>query len=286
MSRGTRRLLEGLVGLSLVLAIGWFAHLRPDRKVAEALGPRLPELPRWQPGEADSARALPEAPAPAALADFLAEADARFAARLPDRWRLALIEGRLDGPEGALALARATGLPVSDPVRQGLLRALAVEVSERARKNDFAGAETLLAALLPEEAAAGGIPEARELLAGRLARWQADPERARHITESVAAAEAALAEASPASLAAALAHIGALRALDPEHGAVASLGAAVRQLARSAWQAALAAGDWPAIERWSAWAERHLPEGERRELAAATRAARDRRAAPSPGPAE
>ncbi|HAZ61396.1 MAG TPA: hypothetical protein DCY89_07485 [Gammaproteobacteria bacterium] len=286
---GWQRALKGAgVGLVVLLGIAWFARLTPgptDNKAPEP-GPPPPPLPAWEEGRAGPSRALPEPPTQAETRDFLAGANARFDATLPDRWRLALREGRLLGPTGALALSRASALPLDHDARQQVLTAVARAIATQARRDDFVAAEALQAALLPDEAVAAGIPEAITLLGKRRARAAHDPERAARVAAAVEVATEAVAQGSPTKLTEALAALDAVQREDPEHGAIGDLTGAITLRARSAWEAALGASDWPAIDSWSVWAERHLPEAERRDLAAATRAARDRRAAPAPSAPE
>jgi len=274
MTSAARRI--ALVGLVLALAIAWFARLAPPTGVGptEPLG--LPALPAWQATDAGTPQALPPEPDPPMIQAFIADARERFAGTLPHRWRLALIEGRLLGPDGALALVRGSGLPVTDPARLEVLRAVAAEVTARARHNDFTAAEMLLDALLPEETQGDALGQARALLTERQARWQQDPARASRIAGAAAAAAAGIAAGSPASLANALGAVRRIDAEDPDHGAAATLRAEITRRALAAWTVALETGDWPALEQWSAWAAHHLPEIERRDLAAATRAALER----------
>lgn len=280
----TRRVGFGVllvVGSILALALVWFDGLAPHPAPAPTSRTDLPSLPAWRAADAGTPQALPAAPADAEIKAFVAGARSRFEATLPDRWRLALVEGRLLGPVGALALARGSGLPVGDPARQAVLASVAAEVIARARNNDFTGAEALLEALLAEEREATAIVAARARLADRRARWQQDPARAARITEYAEQARDGIAHGHPAALAAALAAVAHMAKEDPEHLEVTALRAAITRRALAAWRSALEAGDWSALGVWSAWASLHLPEDERRELAAATRAALDRKAAPA-----
>ncbi len=284
VSEWRRALKRAALVLFAILAVTWFARLTPgpSGNRSPEPGSPLPPLPAWQESRAGTPRALPEPPTAAETREFLAGTNARFAATLPDRWRLALIEGRLLGPTGALALTRASALPLDHPARQQVLAAVAQTIALKARHDDFAAAEALQAALLPDEALAAGVPKALALLHERRSRAARDPERAARVAAAVEVATEAIAQGSPAKLTAALAAVDAVRREDPEHGAVADLTGAITLRARSAWEAALATPDWPAIDAWSAWALRHLTEAEQLDLAAATRAARDRRADPAP----
>jgi hypothetical protein len=266
-----------------LLVLAWLARspTSPDEPT-DLPRDALPPLPAWQAPGASAQEPLPQPPRAEEITDFITGSRERFRSALPDRWQLALHEGRLLGADGALALARGSGQSPTEPARLAVMLAVAEALTEAARHNDFARAEELLAALREEERAVPEIAAAARAVAAREAAWARDPQRGQRITGAIAAAEAGLAAADAAGLEAALAAAALIATEDPDHASAGEVRAQVATRARDAWRAALDAGDWQGVEAWAAWTALNLAEGQRAELAAATRAARERRAAPAP----